>query len=372
MRAVSDVAAAARALRIAAHISASEWGGAERRSLVLLSGLAARGHTVRVFCTSPRIADRARERGLDALVSPLRGDIALHHAVTLAAHLRSFRPDVLILVTFRRLLPGALAARLAGVPRVVARIGLASDVARSAKYRIVLKRWIDDVVVNAESLVVPFRASLPQDADVNVVAIPNGVEPRMTDMTRDEARSALRLPADAFVIGSVARLVKQKRLDRLLRVVHALTTEHVHGVIAGAGYEKDALIRQAQDQDIADRLHLLGHREDVGTVLRALDLYVVTSDQEGMSSGMLEALAAGVPVVSTPVSGAAEVLTGTSPCGLVVAAEDSAIAAGVVALLRDPPRRARFADAGAEVVRQRYGVERMVSAWEQLLNARKY
>jgi glycosyltransferase involved in cell wall biosynthesis len=372
VRAVSDVAAAAPTLRIAAHISASEWGGAERRSLVLLAGLAARGHTVRVFCTSARIADRARERGLDAVVSPLRGDVALHHAITFALRLRSFRPDVLILVTFRRLLPGALAARLAGVPRVIARIGLASDVARSAKYRIVLKRWIDDVVVNAESLITPFRASLPQDADVNVVAIPNGVEPRMTDMPRDEARRALGLPADAFVIGSVARLVKQKRLDRLLRAVHALHAEHVHAVVAGAGYERDALIEQAQTLGIENRVHLLGHREDVGTVLRALDLYVVTSDQEGMSSGMLEALAAGVPVLSTPVSGAAEVLTGTPPCGVVVDAEDNAIADGVVALLRDSPRRARLAAAGAKVVRERYGVARMVSAWEQLLNARNY
>lgn len=354
-------------LRIAAHISASEWGGAERRSLVLLSGLAGRGHAVVVYCNTERIAAKAREAGLEAVISPLRGDIMIGNAITLARHLRHQRPDVLLLITFRRLLLGALAGRLAGVPRIISRVGLASDVARSAKYRFVLRRWIDDVVVNAESLREPFIASLPARARARVHVIPNGVESRTTDMSRKRARAAVGVPDNAFVIGSVGRLVKQKRFDRLLAAVAAPGSEHVHAVIAGDGYERDRLEKAAAALGIADRVHLLGHRDDIDVVHRALDLYVVCSDQEGMSSGMLEAMAAGLPVVSTQVSGAVEALASRPVCGIVTGFTAADVTHGVRVLMNDDALRRSYGEAAADVARARYGVDTMVDRWETLL-----
>lgn len=356
-------------LRIAAHISAAEWGGAERRSLALLAGLAARGHRVIVYCNTPRIAAKAREHGLEAVISPLRGDVMLGRALAFARHLRRQRPDVLLLITFRRLLPGAIAGRIARVPRIISRVGLASDVARSAKYRFVLRRWIDDVVVNAESLRAPFIASLPPGARARVHVIPNGVEPRHAAATRADARAQVDVPADAFVIGSVARLVKQKRFDRLIEAVAQL--DGVHAVIAGDGYMRDALAQLAQSLGVADRIHFLGHREDIGTVHRMLDVYVVCSDQEGMSSGMLEAMAAALPVVSTPVSGAAEALHGPPRCGLITAFEPHAVADAIRRLMHDPEARRTLGRAAAEVARTRYSIAAMTDRWEALLQEPK-
>lgn len=376
-------------LRIAAHISAAEWGGAERRSLALLAGLARRGHDVVVYCNTERIADRAREAGLAAVISPLRGDVMIGNALAFARRLRQQRPDVLLLITFRRLLLGALAGRLAHVPRVISRVGLASDVARSTKYRFVLRRWIDDVVVNAESLREPFIASLPHDAGLRVHVIPNGVQSHISVqphvglqshddvesrddvqpsdgiLSREAARAEMGIPPDALVIGSVARLVKQKRLDRLLDATSGL--DGVHAVIAGDGYLRDELEQLAAQRAVTDRVHFLGHREDVDTVHRALDVYVVTSDQEGMSSGMLEAMAAGLPVVSTPVSGAAEALEDEPVCGIVTDFEPARIADAIRTLLSDPARRRAYSEAAAAVARGRYGFETMVDRWESLL-----
>jgi glycosyltransferase involved in cell wall biosynthesis len=395
-------------LRIAAHISASEWGGAERRSLALLAGLAQRGHDIVVYCNTERIAGIARDAGLPAVISPLRGDIMFGNALGLARHLRRQQPDVLLLITFRRLLLGALAGRLARVPRTISRVGLASDVARSAKYRFVLRRWIDDVVVNADSLRDPFIAALPEGAGVAVHVIPNGVQPRDTTMSRDEARTLLGVPHDAFVIGSVGRLVKQKRFDRLLDAAALLRAgpegaeaasaiahtgiaatanpgtgrtamspharRHpaapVHVVIAGDGYERDSLERQAADHGMAEAVHLPGHREDVGVVHRALDVYVVSSDQEGMSSGMLEAMAAGLPVVSTDVSGASEALAGSQQAGIVTALTASSLADGIRALMDDVALRRTCGQEAANVARERYGFDVMVDRWEALLGSR--
>jgi glycosyltransferase involved in cell wall biosynthesis len=250
-------------MRIAAHISAAEWGGAERRSLALFAGLASRGHDVVVYCNTERIADKAGEHGLQAVISPLGGDIMLNHAFRLAGALRRRRPDVLILVTFRRLWLGALAARLARVPRVIARIGLASDVARNVKYRLVLRSWVDDVVVNAHALREPFTASLPARSRARIHVIPNGVAPPRTTCDRQRTRRELGIPDDAFVVGSVARVVKQKRIDRLLRAVADATL--VHAVIVGDGALLPQMKSLAEELGIAGRVHFTGHREDVGT-----------------------------------------------------------------------------------------------------------
>lgn len=351
-------------MRVAAHISASEWGGAERRSLILLAGLAGLGHDVTVFCNTERIADKARAHGLDAVIRPLGGDVRLDHAFALASILRRLRPDVLILVTFRRLWLGALAARLAGVPRVIARIGLASDVARNVKYRVVLRRWIDDVVVNAHALEAPFVASLPPRSRTRVHVIPNGVTPPPATLDRPRARREIGIPDDAFVVGCVARVVKQKRIDRLLHAV--ADAPLVHALIVGDGALLSAMKALAVQLEVAERVWFAGHREDVGSMLAACDAYAVASDQEGMSSGMLEALAAGLPVVSTPVSGAEEALLGDPACGIVVDFQPAAMAAAFTALREQPELRAQLA-AAADVARTRYSTDGMIGAWHTLL-----
>lgn len=357
-------------LRIAAHISASEWGGAERRSLALLAGLAQRGHDVVVYCNTERIAGKTREHGLRAVIRPLGGDVMIGHALAFAAALRRQRPDVLILVTFRRLWLGTLAAGLARVPRVVSRIGTSTDVARSAKYRFVLKRWVDDVVLNASSMREPFTRSLPENADVRLTVIPNGVAAPANAWTREDARRALGLPADAFVVGTVSRLVAGKGMERILDVT-ALGGDGVCCVITGDGALRGALEARAEELGIAPRVAFTGAREDVGNVLAALDLYVVTSDREGMSNAMLEALAAGLPVVSTPVSGAAEALLEDPVCGIVTTFDPADISAAVTGLQRNPERRAQLASAAVHTARSRYGVDRMVDAWEELLLNRR-
>jgi glycosyltransferase involved in cell wall biosynthesis len=353
-------------LRIAAHISASEWGGAERSSLGLLAGLAGRGHTVRIYCNTKRIARKAQEHGLNALIRPLGGDVMIGHAAAFAAALRRQAPDVLILVTFRRLWLGSLAARLAGVPRTISRIGTSTDVARSVKYRFVLKRWVDDVVVNAHSIRQPFLDSLPASARVRVAVIPNGVVPRAATLSREQARREFDLPGNAFVIGTVSRLAAGKGLERLVDVL-ALLDDATYAVITGDGALRESLRARTAELGIAHRVRFTGAREDVGNVLAALDLYLVTSDREGMSNAMLEALAAGLPVVSTPVSGAAEALLGDPVCGIITPPQPALIADAVAGLQRNPLRRAQLAAAAANVAATRYAAAAMVDAWEALL-----
>jgi glycosyltransferase involved in cell wall biosynthesis len=354
---------------VVAHNGARVWGGAERATTLVLKGLQARGHRVLLLCGDPLVRARAAELGVPAELLPLGGDVALHHALRMAWRLRRARPDALIVGTFKKMWLAGLAGRLAGVPRVVARIGLETDVPRSAKYRMVLRRWIHHVVVNAAGIA-PAYAALPGWSDARVTVIHNGVHlPPRTD-TPGGVRRALGIPAAAPVVGAVARLSRQKRFDRLLEAMAALPGD-VHCVLAGDGPRRERLQARAAELGLADRVHFLGHRGDTHDVLDALDVYVVSSDTEGMSNAMLEALAAGVPVVSTPVSGAAEALDaapgGDAPGVVLPDFEAATLAAALRDLAGDAGRRMRMAEAARARHRERFSFEGMIDTWERVL-----
>jgi glycosyltransferase involved in cell wall biosynthesis len=352
---------------VAAHNGARIWGGAERATALLLAGLQGRGHRVLLLCNDDFVARRAGEMGVPTRIVELGGDGALHHALRLAAVLREPRPDAFIVGTFRKLFLAALGARLAQVPRVVVRVGLETDTPRRVKYRLVLARWVDAVVVNATRIRAPFDA-LPGLGPKRVFVIHNGVVPPERRQAPGAVRARLGIAADAPVVGAVARLAAQKRLDRLLRAVAALSG--VHCVIAGDGEERASLAALAEALGIAGRVHLLGHRDDTGDVLGALDVFVVSSDREGLSNAMLEALAAGVPVVSTPVSGADDALEpfpeGIAP-GIVVGSSDDDLASALRQLLGDADLRARMAEAARRRAAGRFGFEAMLDRWEAVL-----
>lgn len=357
---------------IVAHNGARLWGGAERSVSLLLAGLQQRGHRVLLLCNDPVVSGPARELGVPAEVLPLGGDAALHHAARLALRLRRLRPDALVVGTFKKVWLAGLAGRLAGVPRIVARIGLQSDVPRNAKYHFAFRRLVDHVVVVAERLRPAYEA-LPGYGPPRVWRIANAVHPTVPRLPAGAVRAALGIAPDAQVVGTVARLAPQKRLDRLLDAVSRLPGK-AHCVIAGEGPWRAMLERQAAWLGIADRVHLLGYRADVADVLSALDVFVLTSDQEGMSSAMLEALAAGVPVVSTAVSGTEEALrpgrSGVAP-GAVVGFDADAVAQAAGALLADPRRRAEMGAAGVMRAAADFSFPAVLDRWEQVLGRQR-
>lgn len=360
-------------MHIIAHNGGPAWGGAEKATALLLGGLGARGHRVRLLCNREAVAERAAACGVETACVPLGGDAAVHHALQFARLLRRQAPDVFLLSTYRKLWLGGLAGRLAGVPSVVARVGLSTDTPRNWKYRAVLQRWIDLVVLNAEDMRASFLAPVPALDQRRVITIRKGVAVPQRRRPLGALRRSLGLSPDAQVIGAVARLATQKRLDRLIRALEQLPLR-VHCILAGEGEERPGLEALAQELGVHDRVHMIGFRQDVGDVLDALDLLVVCSDRESLCNAMLEAMAAGVPVVSTPVSGALEALEppgdGVAP-GEIVGFETEAIARSIARLLACPERMCQMGAAAARRARDRFGFERMIDEWEAALAAER-
>ena len=357
-------------MRIVAHNGARIWGGAERATVSLLRGLGDRGHDVLLLCNSDLVAREALARGVPARICDIGGDVMLNHAWRIKRELEREKPDAFIVGTYKKLFIAAWGAKKARVPRVVARVGLESDTPRSFKYKFALRHWTDGVAVNARRMINPF-AELEGFGEARVRLIWNSVSAPEGVVRSHKVRKELGIDDSAFVVGAVARLSIQKRLDRLVRATAGIPGAHC--VIAGEGTSRETLEQLVSELDVGDRVHLLGERADVNDVLDALDVYAVTSSSEGMSNAMLEAMSRGLPVVSTDVSGAEDALApdaSGNAAGLIVGFDVGSLISALERLRNDQGLR----DSLAQEARQRaltwFSREKMLSDWEEFLSSR--
>lgn len=147
-----------------------------------------------------------------------------------------------------------------------------------------------------------------------ITVLPNGVDiephPPCDAATRTSARAELGFDEGAFLIGAVGSLTPIKRFDLLIDALADLRRQYPHAelLLVGDGPLRDDLTLQAERKGVQEHVHLIGHRDDVPSLLRTLDAYACSSDSEEMSNALLEAMAAGLPVVTTDVGDHALVL----------------------------------------------------------------
>ncbi len=200
-----------------------------------------------------------------------------------------------------------------------------------------------------------------------------------TGTGRAEARDAVRLEMDlqpdAVVVTLIARLVPIKRVDRFLRAARILSeTSGVRFLIVGDGELRDELVRSDDAQALAGRLTWAGFRRDIAEVCFASDIVVLCSDNEGTPVSLIEASAAGVPVISTRVGGAAKVVRDGVTGRLVQADDGSALAAAIAELACDTDLRKRIGAAAREHAVTTFSLDRLVrdidDLYRQLLAGR--
>jgi glycosyltransferase involved in cell wall biosynthesis len=200
-----------------------------------------------------------------------------------------------------------------------------------------------------------------------VVAIPNGVPEDRAAAARGPrlTRDALDVGSDEFVIVSTGRLAEQKGLEYLVRAMPLVLPSVPNAVVllAGEGPLMVPLSRLVDDLGLTSHVRLLGFRADIGNLLAAADLVALPSLWEGLSISLLEAMAAGRPVVTTTIGSNREVTRNGAVASLVPPKDPAALAAAIVALALDPDRRAALGRAGLAEQRSRYTMERMLGAY---------
>jgi glycosyltransferase involved in cell wall biosynthesis len=164
-------------------------------------------------------------------------------------------------------------------------------------------------------------------------------------------RARWGIPPEALVVGSAGRLVPEKAYEVFIRAAALIPAENrVHFVIAGAGPLERSLAREITRAGLEKRFHLIGFVRDIPRFLAQLDIFVLSSRFEGFPIALLEALASGLPTITTPVGGVPEMLGPDG--GLIVAPESENELAAALTKMLDPATRAAFAARGPAIARR--------------------
>jgi glycosyltransferase involved in cell wall biosynthesis len=213
--------------------------------------------------------------------------------------------------------------------------------------------------------------------DSSVITISNGIDTERfrpaIGAQRKQARSELGMPADAFVIGGVGRLVSQKNFLLFLKVASNILKHYpeVRFAIAGTGPLEPILQAEAENLGISSQIIFIGHVSNRQSLYHALDILLITSDFEGTPMTLLEAMASGIPVVASGVDGIAEVCSDGVNSLLALPGNSISFEQSLSRIISDQALRDDFASAGRRTILERYDIkgitERVERVYDELL-----
>lgn len=337
-------------------------GGAETQMVRLAVGLRQRGWDVGVLTLLPSTAYLEDLEAAGIPVAECAGGFP-GMAFRLVRQLRAWRPRTLVTFNFPADMAGRFCGRLAGVDRILAtlRTSRVKNRLRGLAYR-----WTQPMVAmtvsNAQGSLDRMFALRYLKAKRTLV-IPNGLHLQAHQGNRPEMRAGLKVPPDAFLWVAVGNTTPAKDYPNLLAAATRLPGEF-RLAIAGGGPALEALRKASPDP----RVQFLGPRSDVPALLAAADGFVLASAWEGLPNAVMEAMAAGLPVVATDVGGVRDLVVPDTMGWIVPPGDPAKLAERMEALMAmGPARRRDMGEAGRGRIVQCYAMDRIVDQWEALL-----
>lgn len=363
-------------------ITKSNWGGAQRYVFDLATTLPKDEYAVSVVlggtglpgAPGGRLEDELRRRDIRTLfVSAFMRDVSLLNEWRVLRHLWDLfaveRPNVVHLNSSKAGGLGALAARLAGVPRIVFTVhGAPWEEDRGPMSRALIRffSWLTFLmchrIITISTDAFERIGAMPMCAQ-KVRLVHNGIS-ALQFLDRAEARAALapEAPADLFLIGAVGELTWNKGYHVLLRAARTLKRRgHAFLLcIIGEGEERTFLETMIEEENLQDVVRLIGFKPDAYQYLKAFDLFALSSLKEGLPYVALEAGQAGLPLVASAVGGIPD-LIGDRVSGLRVPAHNhDDFADRLEELVDDPALRARLGAGLRERVDSEFSLPRML------------
>lgn len=338
----------------------------------IVEGMAARGHEQTVICLNDSWDELLRQKLIATGAQVwIIGKLALAAGYgwwLILKHLHKERFDVAVTLLFASDVVGRTLAHAAHVPRIVTSIQTRDEFYAGWQRWLVRRtmRWADLVLLN--SIHVRDFAICEEGAQAErLVLIPNSIHVKnyVQCVSKANVRVSLNLPNDRILLGSVGRLVHQKGFDILLRALSLVSRQDLLLLIAGVGADEAQLRALVTDLDLQGRVQFLGYRRDVPLLMNCFDFYVHASRFEGMPIVILEAMAAGCPVIATAVDGTRELIQDGVHGWLVPPEEPLLFARAIDDALSNGPEAERRAKMAQQRVAQGFETEMMISAWER-------
>jgi glycosyltransferase involved in cell wall biosynthesis len=360
-------------MRICQVVTSVHTGGAERVALLVAAELGRRGHEVTTvsleeFVDGP--LGPAFERACHSFVKIRKAPNVVDPKLPgkLLEFFRAERFSVVHTHNPLSLMYAAIPARMSGSRVVHTKHGPHPDTFK----RVMLRRLgalATHAFVAVSQDTIDYAKSIYEVFPWKTHVVTNG-----TDLTRfrpdPEARRSVRdelgIPQAAVVFGTVGRLAPVKNHALLIRAAAPLLGSERRLVIVGGGQEAEATARVARETGAAEYVHLVGEQSDVARYLSAFDVFVLSSDSEGMPLSLTEAMGVHLPLVATRVGGVPKIID-EGETGLLVPAKDpEALRAALKTLADSPDLRHTMGARGRQVAESRYSVQRMVDDYERL------
>jgi glycosyltransferase involved in cell wall biosynthesis len=363
-------------VRVHALIDGLGCGGAELLLAELAAVAPAAGIELTVATLAPELAgdnpaaDRLRRAGVEPTFLSISGLVNPRGVGVLRRHLRSVAPDVLHTHLGYADFLGGIAGRSLGLPVVSTVHGTdwGGDLRARTKDRLMAlaRRHCAERVIAVSAAAREVYLRTGWDRPERLVTVHNGIAGPGSAVSRDSARAALGLGADDQVLMMISRLRPEKAHDVAIAALERLTGDfpRTRLVIVGNGPEEERIAALAAP--LGDRVVMAGYHEEVFSVLPAADVLLHPSRHEAFPTTLLEALAAGVPVIASDVGGIPEIVR-DGETGLLIAAppDPEVLSAAVAGLLGDTGRRAAMAERGRATFAEAYSA----AAWAERLAA---
>jgi glycosyltransferase involved in cell wall biosynthesis len=354
-------------------------GGAQTRFVSLANALAGKyRHTVLAMDNNLAAAG-GLDQGVDCRFATIpvvkSAGISLANLRHARALIRELAPDLLVTYNWGSVEwgPANWAPPFCRHIHVEDGFGPDESPSRQKWQRIVMRRIL---LSRVWRIVVPSRTLLDVATRIwrfpagRIEYVPNGIDCARFAAPPDTAFFAAHdIAAGMKIVGTVAALRPEKNLARLIRIFAALPrAAEARLVIIGDGPQRGLLTEQAERSGVADRVVFAGAMAQPERLLGRFDVFALTSDTEQMPNSILEAMAAGLPVVATDVGDLRHMMAAAN-AGLVVPRDDeTAFAAALLDLLQDGERRRAIGDANRSHVRTHYSLATMVERYDALFS----
>jgi glycosyltransferase involved in cell wall biosynthesis len=262
---------------------------------------------------------------------------------------------------------GRLASILAGMADQTI-VSIRNDIKEESNFPMVEK--ILDKILSRQTPVIISNTAASRTLLINrgipaskIHVILNGIEPSVydVDVDKDAIKDEMGIPRESILIGMIGRLTRQKNYDLFISMAKHLLNQQqaLHFVIVGEGELLPHLEQMIEEHRLGNSITLTGSRKDIPTLLKAFDVFVLTSSWEGLPNVIMEAMCARVAVVATEVGGVPELIR-NGINGIMVADNDLAgLVQSIQLLVTDKDQRYRLGEEGRRFIEEHFGVNRM-------------